>query len=83
MESRNELSRITIDIPKAEHKRLKAMSALEGKSMREIVIESIELYIYRSNKPNKTTIKALKDAEKGKGLVRAKDFKDLLKKMGI
>lgn len=83
MESKNELSRITIDIPKADHKRLKAMAALQEKSMREIVIESIELYIYGSGKPNKTTIKALKDAKQGKGIVKAKDIEDLFKKMGI
>lgn len=38
------LSRITIDIPKEDHKRLKAIAALEDKSIREIVIESINTY---------------------------------------
>lgn len=42
MSTKNDLSRITIDIPKEDHKRLKALAALEGKSMREIIIESIE-----------------------------------------
>lgn len=42
MSTKSELSRITIDIPKEDHKRLKALAALEGKSMRELIIESIE-----------------------------------------
>jgi esterase/lipase len=39
------LSRITIDIPKADHKKLKTMAALQGKSMREIVVQSIKNYL--------------------------------------
>ena len=42
MSTKSELSRITIDIPKEDHKRLKALAALEGKSMRELIMESIE-----------------------------------------
>ncbi len=41
MKNREELSRITIQIPKTEHKRLKARAALSGKSMREIILELI------------------------------------------
>jgi len=33
--------------------------------------------------PNKITLKAIKDAEKGKGLTASKDVKDLFKKLGI
>jgi uncharacterized protein YpuA (DUF1002 family) len=42
MNSKNDISRITVDIPKSDHRKLKALAALEGKSMREIIIESIE-----------------------------------------
>jgi len=33
--------------------------------------------------PNKTTRKTLEDADKGKGLHKAKDVKDLFKQLGI
>ena len=42
MESKDKTSRFTIDLPVDAHKRLKMLSALHGKSMRELVIESIE-----------------------------------------
>lgn len=39
------MTRITIDMLPQEHKRLKALAALQGKSMREIVLESINCYV--------------------------------------
>ena len=83
MSLRNNMSRITIDIPKEAHRRLKAVAAIEGRSMREIVIESIEDHIYGVNIPNEETLKAIEETEKGKGLVKAKNLEDLFKKLGI
>ena len=83
MNADNGLSRITIDISKECHKRLKAMSAILGKSMREFVIESIEERLYDSKTPNRKTVKAIKDSDKKKNLVEAKNAKDLFEKLGI
>ena len=33
--------------------------------------------------PNKTTLKAMNDADKGKNLVECKDAEDMFKKLGI
>lgn len=59
------------------------MAAILGKSMREIVIESIEAHLYSSKTPNKKTLKVIADAQRGKGLTTAKDAEDLFKKLGI
>lgn len=88
MSTKGELSRITIDLPKESHKKLKAMAAVLGKSMREVVVDMLdehllEEHIYCNNQPNKATIKAITDAKKGKGLVEVKDIKELFKKLGI
>lgn len=83
MNPKTELSRITIDIPTKDHKRLKAMAALLGKSMRELVIISIEEHLHKVDIPNKKTLKAMKDIAQGKDLVKAKDAQDLFKKLGI
>jgi hypothetical protein len=81
MNPRNNLSRITIDIPAVDHKKLKAVAALLGKSMREIVIESIE---ERLNKyPNKKTLKAIQDVDNGVGLEEVEDVREWVKKLGI
>jgi antitoxin component of RelBE/YafQ-DinJ toxin-antitoxin module len=83
MHTRHELSRITIDLPKASHKKLKAVAAIMGKSMRELVLESIEEHLYSEHKPNQKTQRALRNAEKKKGAVVAKSAEDLFKKLGI
>ncbi|MFH1253831.1 MAG: hypothetical protein V1646_00175 [bacterium] len=83
MSLKNEVSRMTIDIPKASHKQLKTLSAVLGKSIREIVTESIEDYIHSVKLPNKKTLKAIKDVNDGVGLTKTKNVKDLFKKLGI
>lgn len=86
MSTKNELSRVTIDMPKAMHRRLKTHAALLGKSMREIIIdaiESIEVCRLSDHIPNKTTRRAIKDVEAGRNLVEVKDVKELLKKLGM
>lgn len=79
------LSRITIDIPAVDHKKLKALAALHDKSMREIIIELIEEHLGcdKSHVPNKKTQKAIEDSGKSKNILRAVDAKDLFKKLGI
>lgn len=83
MNGRKDVSRITIDIPLADHRRLKALAAILGKSMRDIVVDSIEEHLHRINVPNKETLEALTNIEAGKDLVKAKDAEDLFKKLGI
>ena len=89
---KNELSRITIDIPTNLHKKFKALAAHEGKTMREMVVEYISDQLSTdhtiqecqlSHIPNAKTRKAIENTKKGKNLVRAKDAKDLLKKLGL
>jgi predicted DNA-binding protein len=83
MPARSHLSRMTIDIPEEDHKRLKALAAVLGKSMREIVMDWIHDHLYSSNTPNVETLKAIKQIENGENLVECKDVDDLFKKLGI
>lgn len=81
-------TRVTVDIPTADHKKLKMLSAFHGKSMREIFIELIErgLENYEecaeSHDPNEVTKKALENVKKRKGLKKASSVADLFKKLG-
>ncbi len=45
MNQKNDLSRITIDLPKEDHKKFKAMAAVIGKSMKDLVVEFIQKHI--------------------------------------
>jgi len=47
MNTKTNLSRITIDIPEEDHKQFKAFAAVQGKSMRELVVESIQKHLKR------------------------------------
>ncbi len=83
-----ETFRFTIDLPIEEHKRLKTLSALHGKSMRDFIVEALEKY-YRDEKhplinvPNAETVKAIEEAERGEGIVTCNSIEDLFKKLGI
>ncbi len=80
-------TRITVDIPTIDHKRLKVLAALHGKSMRAIFIDLIErgLESYEEcpyeHEPNETTKKALENAKKRKGLHKASSVKDLFEQL--
>ncbi|HBR70201.1 TPA: hypothetical protein DIC20_05110 [Candidatus Dependentiae bacterium] len=84
--TKGELARVTIDMPKTIHKRLKMQAALQGKSMREIILNALELTDacrLNAHIPNKITQKAIKDIKDQENLVEVKNVKELLKKLGI
>jgi hypothetical protein len=82
-------TRVTVDIPTTDHKKLKMLAAFHGKSMREIFVELIEhgLQHYQeecpeSHEPNEITRKALESVQDRKGLKKATTVEDLFKKLG-
>jgi hypothetical protein len=79
----SQLFRMTIDIPVEDHKRLKALAAVLGKSMRELVADWIHGNLYSGNVPNAETLKVMDDIEKGKNLVESENIEDLFRKLGI
>lgn len=86
MRTRNELSRITIEIPKAHHKKLKAQAAILGKSMRDIILEALEIHeacLYSSHEPNAITIQSLKNIKDGKHLTSIESIEELAKQFGL
>lgn len=86
MSTKNELSRITIDIPKAEHKKLKARAALLGKSLKEIFLDALKTSqecIYSDHQPNRETRKSLKNIEEGVNLTEIESLEALAKKLGL
>lgn len=83
MSVKSHMSRMTIDVPEEDHKRLKALAAVLGKSMREVVIEWIHEHLYSSNTPNAETLEAIKQIERGNNLIESENIDDLFKKLGI
>lgn len=80
---RKERTRVTVDFPLAEHRHLKAVSALMGVSMQEYIIECVEEKLYSKNIPNAKTRKTIEDLENGIGVKKAKNVKDLKKQLDM
>jgi hypothetical protein len=82
-----EITRITVDIPTVDHKKLKMLAAFHGKNMREIFIELLErgLQNYeecsQDHTPNETTKKAIKNAALKKNRVEASSVEELFEKL--
>ncbi len=74
-------SRLTIDLPHSAHKRLKMVASMMDISMKELVLMSVEEFMHR--KPNKVTIKALKQSESRKNLKKFETIDDLFEDLGI
>ncbi len=75
------LSRITIALPKEQHRLLKAKAAMLGKSISEVIIEAIEAAEqcpYLSHEPNKTTRTSLKNIEKRRNLVAIESIDEII-----
>ncbi len=76
-------SRMTIDIPPDEHKKLKAVAALLGVPLKDLVLNCLRKYVLSENIPNAETTACFKETDEGKNLVRFKDVEDLINTLGI
>ena len=75
-------TRMSIDVPLKDHTRIKVLAAAEGVSLKEFVIECIQVRIHPEKKPNAKTRQAMEDARKGK-TIKAKDISEIYKQLGI
>lgn len=79
----DDLARMTIDMPYIEHKRLKAMAAYMGLSLKDLVLTCLRDHLLSDNEPNEKTLQAFKETDEGKNLIRCKDFNDFIDKLGL
>ncbi len=73
----------SIDIPVKDHRKLKAMAAMRGVSMKKIILECLSRELYSDNVPNKETEKVIREADEGKNVTHHKDFNALRSHLGI
>ena len=66
MSVKDPFSRITIDIQKEDHRKLKTLAAILGKSMRTVVVDLIEDYISKAKLPDKGILKTIENIEQSK-----------------
>ena len=74
-------ARLTIDLPKTEHRRLKMAASMMGTSIKGLVLMSVDEFMHR--KPNKVTVKAIRQSNAGKNLKKFDSLDDLFEDLGI
>jgi hypothetical protein len=78
--ARRSKTRVTVDFPPDEHKRLKAIAAIQGVTLQDLIIECVD---EKFHKPNAKTIAVIRKAERGEGLFECEDMNDFMKKLGM
>lgn len=68
--------RITLDVPAAQHKKIKTLASMMDLSIKDLMLISFEEFIHK--KYNKVTEKAIKQALTGKGVKKFKGLDDLI-----
>ena len=56
MSQKNDLARITVDLPLSLQKKLKAIAAIQGKSMRAVIIDAIEQELHTTKNATKKSL---------------------------
>ena len=76
-------TRVTVDFPNEEHKRIKAVAALMGMSIKDYIILCVEEKIFSKNIPNKKTKKVFEQTDQGKNLTACANVDDIIEKLGL
>ncbi|MBS0650876.1 MAG: hypothetical protein JSR93_06935 [Verrucomicrobia bacterium] len=76
--------RLAIECTPLERRRMKMLAASQDKTLNEFVLESVRMRFQNCKKghfPNIETFKALKDTEKGNGIIEFDSYEDFFKAM--
>ncbi len=83
MTTHQDHTRLTFELPIVEHKKLKAIAALSGVSLKVLIFNCLKEHLLSDNVPNEETIRVFKDTDEGKNLISCKDFNDFTEKLGL
>ena len=87
MDNRKDLSRLTSDIPKQYHLKIKSIALSTGKTIREVLMDAIDAIdiecITSDHVTNEETQKVLEEIGKGENLLRDKEADKITKKFGL
>lgn len=82
MGAHSDHARITLDLPIQESKKLKAMAAFPGISLKDLALTSVRDNLLRSNEPNAETITAFEETDERKNLIHCDNFDNFVAKLG-
>ena len=59
------------------------MAALNGVSVKQLVLSCLSEHLFSPNIPNQETLKAFEESDRGEGIITCKDVGDLFDKLGL
>lgn len=74
--SHGKTQRITLDVPLAQHKKIKMIASMMELSIKDLMLMSFDEFMHK--KYNKITEKAIKQTLAGKNVKRFKNLDDLI-----
>lgn len=91
MSIKHEITRMTVELPKDLHRKAKALAALHGKSIKELIISGLNRQIEeisqdqpksrKKNAPNSETRKVLDEIIRGEGLIQCDSLDEFFKRV--
>lgn len=76
-------TRLTFELPSVDHKKLKALAALGGVSLKDLIFSCLKENLLSENIPNEETIRVFKETDEGKNLIHFKNAADMIDKLGL
>jgi len=76
-------TRLTFELPTIDHKKLKAIAALAGVSMKDLILSCLKENLLSEDVPNEETIKVFKETDAGKNLIHFKNAGEMIDKLGL
>jgi len=76
-------TRLSIEIPARDHKKLKIMANANGLTLKDFVLIALNPILHPSKKPNKTTRKVMEETDRGEGLISCDNMEDFWEQMGL
>lgn len=83
MTAHQDRTRLTFELPAVDHKKLKAIAALAGVSLKDLILTCLKENLLSENIPNEETIKVFKETDERKNLTHYKNADDLINKLGL
>jgi macrodomain Ter protein organizer (MatP/YcbG family) len=76
-------TRLSIDMESKDHRKLKILADAHGMTLKELILTLLEPLLYPNKKPNKETLKAMEQADKGIGLKTFESVEHMWKELGL
>ncbi len=78
-----ETTRLSVEIPKKAHKKLKILAEINELTLKDLILFALDPILYPEKKPNKTTLKAIENTEKGIGLTSYESVEQMWDELGL